>query len=238
MSRSDRERYNRFQFPPLDQVGPEGLVAAGGNLSPEMLLSAYAQGIFPWYSEGQPILWWSPDPRFVLFPGELHLPRSLNRVLKRETFEIRCDSAFERVIEACRTVPRTWQDGTWITPEMLEAYRRLHEMGYAHSVEAYREGELVGGLYGVSLGAAFFGESMFADVTDASKVAFVTFVRRLQAAGFFLIDCQVYTEHLARFGAVNLPRTEFVRLLDRALEQPTWAGSWAGLFTDAPGINT
>ncbi len=237
MSRSDRERYNCFQFPPLDQVGPEGLVAAGGSLSPEMLLSAYAQGIFPWYSDEQPILWWSPDPRFVLFPDALHLPRSLSRVLRRDAFEIRCDNAFERVIEACKSVPRPWQDATWITPEMLAAYCRLHEMGYAHSVETYLDGELVGGLYGVSLGAAFFGESMFADVADASKVALVTFVRRLQASGFILIDCQVYTEHLARFGAVNLPRTEFLRLLDQALDQPTWTGSWAGLFTDLPGIN-
>ncbi len=221
----DRDRYNRYRFPPVEQAGPEGIVAAGGNLSPEMLLSAYAQGLFPWFSEGDPILWWSPDPRFVLFPEDLRVPRSLRRAINSGQFEIRFDTAFDAVIEACRTVPRPGQNGTWITSEMLEAYRELHRLGYAHSVEAYIEGRLAGGLYGVSLGAAFFGESMFAHEADASKVAFVTLIRHLAAERFEFVDCQIYTEHLSRFGATDLPRAEFKRRLQTALDKPTRRGS-------------
>ncbi len=220
----DRDRYIRYRFPPLEQAGPEGIVAVGGDLSPEMLLSAYAQGLFPWFSERDPILWWSPDPRFVLFPANLRVPRSLRRVINAGRFEIRFDNAFDAVIEHCRTVPRPGQDGTWITPEMLEAYRELHRLGYAHSVEAYNQGRLVGGLYGVSLGAAFFGESMFALEADASKVAFVTLVRYLVAEGFDFVDCQVYTGHLSQFGARDVARFEFKRRLERALEKPTRRG--------------
>jgi len=233
---ADCERYNRFLFPPIEQAGPEGIVAVGGNLDPQMLLSAYAQGIFPWYTEGQPILWWSPDPRFVLFPGRLHLPRSLKRTLNRGVFEVRFDEDFERVITECRDMPRPQQEGTWITAEMISAYLRLHDMGYAHSVEAYAGGALVGGLYGVSLGAAFFGESMFWRVAEASKVAFVALGRLLRDKGYHFIDCQIYTDHLARFGAQDVARAEFLRLLANALQQPTCIGNWGAVF--APSVST
>lgn len=237
MRRAECERYIRFRFPPVEQAGPEGIVAVGGNLQPDMLLSAYAQGIFPWYSEGQPILWWSPDPRFVLLPERLHLSRSLKRTLKHRRFELRFDSAFAQVVAHCRETPRPLQNGTWITSEMADAYVQLHEMGFAHSVEAYEGGQLVGGLYGVSLGAAFFGESMFAHRPDASKNAFVALIRRLREAEFHLIDCQVYTEHLARFGAAEIPRAEFLEKLRGALERPTLRGNWGRPFAASP-INT
>jgi leucyl/phenylalanyl-tRNA--protein transferase len=215
-------------FPPPEKADRSGLLAVGGDLSPERLLSAYSQGIFPWYSPGQPILWHSPDPRFVLLPDKLHVGRSLRKTLKAGVYDIRWDTAFEDVITACASVPRPGQDGTWITDEMLEAYVTLHELGFAHSVEAWAEGELKGGFYGVSLGAAFFGESMFARAPDASKVAFATAVERFRDWGFHFIDCQVETEHLARFGAEHWPRKRFLQALDRALAEPTRRGKWTG----------
>lgn len=216
-------------FPDPSEAEPDGLLAVGGDLSPQRLLAAYAAGIFPWYSAGEPLLWWSPDPRLVLLPGELHVSRSLERELRRGTFEVRYDTAFERVVSRCASRRRPGQRGTWITPEMAAAYSRLHELGWAHSVEAWSGRTLAGGLYGVSLGAAFFGESMFADQPDASKVAFVHLVRRLEAWGFGLVDCQVRTEHLARFGAREIPRDEFLERLARALAAPSRRGAWGSV---------
>jgi len=189
---------------------PNGLLAAGGDLEPQRLLVAYRRGIFPWFSEGQPVLWWSPDPRAVLLPQEIKVSRSLRKTLRRGIFQITQDTAFGDVIRGCAS-PRPNDMGTWITEEMVEAYCRLHSMGYAHSVECWHEGELVGGLYGVALGQVFFGESMFSRMSDASKVALV----RLRELGFELIDCQVPNDHLASLGAREIPREDFTRLLDR-----------------------
>jgi leucyl/phenylalanyl-tRNA--protein transferase len=205
-------------FPPPERADRSGLLAIGGDLTPERLLAGYRRGIFPWYSEGQPILWHSPDPRFVLLPGKLHVPRSLDKVLRRRTYDIRADTAFEEVLSACAVAPRPGQDGTWITREMHAAYGVLHRLGHAHSVEAWRDGALVGGFYGVALGRVFFGESMFARAPDASKAAFVSAARALFEAGCLLIDCQVETEHLARFGAGDIPRRRFLQLLGPAVQ--------------------
>lgn len=213
-------------FPDPDLAEPDGLLAVGGDLSPERLLRAYADGIFPWYSEETPILWWSPDPRMVLLPAELHLSRSLQRTMRGDAFEVRADTAFGEVIRRCAAKERPGQDGTWITDEMIEAYERLHELGFAHSFESWREGELAGGLYGVSLGAAFFGESMFADQADASKVAFASSVEWLRGRGFEIIDCQVDTDHLRRFGAREIRRAEFLARLRNALATATSRGPW------------
>ena len=214
-------------FPPPEEADPSGLLAVGGDLSPERLLLAYAQGIFPWYDETLPILWHSPDPRMVLLPGELHVPKSLAKTLRRGRFELRLDTAFAEVIAACASTPRPRERGTWITAEMREAYLRLHALGFAHSAEAWRGGRLVGGLYGVALGGCFFGESMFAREPDASKAAFATLVRQLGRWGFALIDCQMHTEHLARFGAREWPRARFLRHLRAALERETRRGRWS-----------
>jgi leucyl/phenylalanyl-tRNA--protein transferase len=213
-------------FPEPRHAEPDGLLAVGGDLSPERLLAAYRSGIFPWFSDGSPILWWSPDPRLVLDPAELHVPRSLERTLRRARYDVRADTAFAAVIRRCAAKDRPGQDGTWITAEMIAAYEELHRLGYAHSFEAWEGGELAGGLYGVSLGAAFFGESMFADRPDASKAAFVRGVRWLAGCGVDLVDCQVRTEHLVRFGARDVPRREFLRRLARALEAPDRRGTW------------
>lgn len=216
-----------FEFPPLEAATPEGLLAVGGDLRPERLLVAYRRGIFPWYSVGQPILWWSPDPRAVLLPEELKIARSLRKVLRAKKFEVSFDHRFRDVMLAC-AAPRSSPagGGTWITPDMVEAYCALHERGFAHSVESWRGDKLAGGLYGVALGGVFFGESMFSRVADASKVAFVRLVRQLVRWGFTLIDCQQYTPHLARFGAREIPRAEFVRRLNAALALPDRAGPW------------
>ena len=213
-------------MPPPDDVHASGIVAVGGDLRPTRLLRAYAQGIFPWYSEGQEILWHCPDPRFVLDPAKLHVGRSLRKAIAQRGYEVRYDTAFAEVISRCGEVPRPGQDGTWITDEMKDAYVQLHELGLAHSIEAWSQGALVGGLYGVSLGAAFFGESMFALAPDASKVAFVHLVERVRGWGFELVDCQVYTEHLERFGAEEWPRPRFLAALAHALETPTRQGKW------------
>ena len=201
-------------FPPVSKAlaSPNGLLCAGGDLSPARIVDAYSRGIFPWFSDGDPILWWSPDPRMVLFPGELKVSRSLRKTLARGAFETRFDTAFRRVMQECAQ-PRDGQGGTWILPEMVEAYTALHEQGFAHSVESWRDGELVGGLYGVALGKVFFGESMFTRATDASKVALAALVERLRADGFGMIDCQQATGHLASLGARAIPREEFVKRL-------------------------
>jgi len=216
----------KLVFPPPEAAEPGGLLAVGGDLAPERLLLAYAQGIFPWYDQSLPILWHSPDPRMVLLPGELHVSRSLERTLRRRTFALTLDTAFARVIAGCAEAPRPRGEGTWITREMRAAYVRLHELGFAHSAEAWSGGELAGGLYGVSLGGCFFGESMFARRPDASKAALVTLVRQLERWGFALIDCQVYTGNLARFGAREWPRSRFLRHLRRALERQARPGPW------------
>jgi leucyl/phenylalanyl-tRNA--protein transferase len=216
---------DRLVFPPVDYA-EDGLLAVGGDLSPERLVLAYSQGIFPWYEEGQPILWHSPDPRMVLLPRELKVTRSLRKTLRKGVYDVRLDTAFEDVIGACATTPRPGQDGTWITRGMKRAYAELHRRGVAHSVETWLHGRLVGGLYGVSLGAAFFGESMFAHEPDASKVAFVRIVKQLDAWGIRLIDCQVHTEHLERFGATEWPRTRYLLALEDALAHPTRQGQW------------
>ena len=213
-------------FPPPDYADPSGLLAVGGDLSKERLLEAYRLGIFPWYSDDQPLLWWSPDPRLVLDLKDFMISRSLRKTLKKAIFQITFDHAFEQVIQACAVVPRTAQNGTWITEEMQEAYINLHGLGYAHSVESWFGGELVGGLYGVSLGKAFFGESMFHLKTDASKVALATLVEKLKSWDFHFIDSQMTTEHMIRLGAKELPRRIFLKRLQLALRQPTKRGRW------------
>ncbi len=223
-------------FPPVEAAlrEPDGLLAIGGDLHPRRLLRAYRAGIFPWYGEGQPILWWSPDPRAVLLPQRLHVSRSLRRTLRRGTFRVTVDRDFAAVIEACATVPRRGQDGTWITPEMAEAYRRLHVLGHAHSVEVWtREGELAGGLYGVAIGRVFFGESMFSRRTDASKVALVALCRMLLAWGYRLIDCQVRSPHLERLGAELVPRRAFVRALERLCPLQPAPEAWRDVPAEA-----
>jgi leucyl/phenylalanyl-tRNA--protein transferase len=223
-----------FDFPPLESATKDGIVAAGGNLSPGMLLSAYKQGIFPWYSDSQPILWWSPNPRFVIFPKQIHVSRTMKKVLKKRCFTYTLDTGFKDVINACRKTPRPNQAGTWITKEMLEAYCRLHELGYAHSVEVWQKERLVGGLYGVSLGSCFFGESMFSDVPNTSKAALIVLTWLITDYHFNLIDCQVYTPHLKSMGAVKIERTEFISRLRKCLSFKTYKGNWGRIFKDFP----
>ncbi|MGA2548264.1 MAG: leucyl/phenylalanyl-tRNA--protein transferase [Rectinemataceae bacterium] len=255
-----------FAFPDPLSADRHGIVCTGGNLSPGLLLSAYRRGIFPWFSEDDPILWWSPDPRFVLFPEELHLSSTMRKVLRRRLtgsdarrladsdarrpdkgrdgkFELVLDGDFGGVIRACSSSPRPGQDGTWITEDMIAAYIELRRLGYAHSVEARLDGELVGGLYGVALGNVFFGESMFSREDDASKAAFIPLVWRLREEGFTLIDSQVYTEHLAGLGAREIPRIEYLRLLadclagsaaGRSATSTKRRGDWSLLFAGFP----
>ena len=226
-----------LRFPPVALASPEGLLAVGGDLRAERLLEAYRHGIFPWYNPGQPILWWSPDPRAVLFPVKLRVSRSLGKTLRRKKFEVRLDTAFRDVMQHC-AAPRDSRPGhgTWITLEMIEAYCVLHERGLAHSVESWMEGKLVGGLYGVALGGAFFGESMFARETDASKVAFVQLVRQLELWGFAFVDCQLPSAHLSSLGAEEIRRRDFLDRLEQALQQPGRPGRWR--FKADPAILT
>jgi len=218
--------YIRYElsFPEVETALPEGLLAYGGDLSPSRLLLAYRKGIFPWYNAGDPILWWSPDPRLVLFIDEFKLRRSLKKRMKH--FEIRYDTAFEEVMKACGAIPREGQEGSWIIPEVIEAYSVLHDMGYAHSIETWQDGKLVGGLYGVVIGKMFFGESMFARVNDASKVAFATLIERLKAEGFTMIDCQVPSPHLKSLGAREISRKEFVHYLHSTVDEMFTPGHW------------
>ena len=222
-------------FPPVTRAlaDPNGLLAAGGELSVERLLDAYRHGIFPWYSDGQPVLWWSPDPRMVLFPREFDLSRSLKKRIRRTDYEVRVDTVFTRVMRGCAE-PREGREGemsgTWITPEMLNAYTKLHKRGYAHSVETWMRGELVGGLYGVTIGRMFFGESMFTRETDASKIALAFLVRQLERWDFGMIDCQMSTEHLASLGAREIPRADFMRRLAKLVNYPATYSAW--LFDD------
>jgi leucyl/phenylalanyl-tRNA--protein transferase len=222
-------------FPSVDEAlrSPNGLLAAGADLSPQTLLRAYRKGVFPWYSVGEPILWWSPDPRMVLLPGGVKISRSLRKTLARKDYEVRLDSAFESVVSEC-AAPRFDQDGTWITPEMSRAYLRLHELGYAHSVETWIDGRLAGGLYGVAIGRAFYGESMFTRVTDASKIALVHLCRYLERRAFAMIDCQMVTRHLATLGASAIPRGEFMARLRTATREGAAPGRWP--MEDADGL--
>jgi leucyl/phenylalanyl-tRNA--protein transferase len=222
----------RFAFPSVEKATTEGVVAWGGNLSPGMLLSAYQQGLFPWFAPGEPILWWSPDPRYILFPAEVHVSQSMRKVLRKGGFSVTFDFDFHAVIRACGDVPRPGQNGTWITDDMLRAYRKLHDLGYAHSAEVWQGGRLVGGLYGVSLGRCFFGESMFSLVSNASKVALITLARSLEQAGFYFIDCQIYTPHLESMGARPIARKRFIAMLEDGLQLPTIKGSWHSLLNN------
>jgi leucyl/phenylalanyl-tRNA---protein transferase len=216
----------RSLFPPVIRASPEGVVAVGGRPDPVTLKEAYSRGIFPWPHEGLPLLWFSPDPRFVLRPGEAHAGRSLRKEMRRGGFEVRADTAFREVIRGCAAAPRPDQRGTWINRDMIAGYTALHEEGIAHSVEAWRDGRLVGGLYGLSMGSVFFGESMFAQVPNASKVAFATLLANLVRWRFQMVDCQAYTDLLAGFGAVEWPRPRFLAALKRALREPTRPGPW------------
>lgn len=216
-----------LRFPPVDSASPEGLLAVGGDLQPERLLEAFRHGIFPWYDDDQPILWWSPDPRTVLFPPKLHISRSLKRSLRPGIFHVTFDTCFREVMTQCAGPRPQYPDGgTWITAEMLDAYTRLHELGYAHSVEAWQDGALVGGVYGVAIGGAFFAESMFTRTSDASKVALVSLIRQLQAWGFGLMDCQQSSPHVMRLGAEEIPRHVFIQHLNAALTLPDRCGRW------------
>jgi leucyl/phenylalanyl-tRNA--protein transferase len=220
-------RNDDLRFPPVESASPDGLLAVGGDLRPERLLEAYRHGIFPWYSDDQPILWWSPDPRIILFPDKIHTSRSLKRSLRPGLFSVTLDTCFLDVVQHCAGPrPQYPEGGTWITAEMLDAYTRLHELGYAHSVETWQGGQLVGGLYGVALGGAFFAESMFTRASDASKVALVSLVRQLQTWGFRIIDCQQASPHVMALGAEAIPRRKFLDRLTAALTLPDRRGRW------------
>lgn len=223
-----------FCFPPLEGTSPDGILCSGGNLSPGMLLSAYRQGIFPWFNETDPIIWWSPDPRFVLLPEELHVSATMRKLIKKNRFRLTLDTAFDQVIERCSGVPRPGQRGTWITGDMMEAYRRMHVLGYAHSAEAWLDDTLVGGLYGLSLGSAFFGESMFSLAADASKAAFIPLVWRLRDEGFTLIDSQVQTAHVESLGGKSIPRATYMEYLAAALARPGIQGNWGQELSPYP----
>ena len=215
-----------FVFPDLDEADESGLLAIGGDLSVDRLKLAYSKGIFPWYEKGMPILWWSPDPRMVLFPDKMIISHSLKQSIKKQQFRVTIDTAFEKVIKNCAKTPRKGERGTWITREMKNAYIDLHEAGFAHSAEAWLDGELVGGLYGVAIGKAYFGESMFHHVTNASKVAFYHLVEKLSSWDFKIIDAQVYTNHLESLGGEMIPRSQYIHILEKALPVADITGSW------------
>ena len=217
---------DEIEFPPVHLARNDGLLAFGGDLSQKRLLLAYRMGIFPWFSHQEPILWWSPDPRLVLFPGELTTSVRLRRAIRQARFKVTMDHAFESVIRSCASVQRKNSRGTWIVEDMIKAYCKLHEAGYAHSVESWRQGELAGGAYGIALGRVFFGESMFTSVSNASKVAFVKLVEYLDTQGFEMIDCQMTTSHLLHFGAREVPRSVFLKKLAVSVELPPIPGKW------------
>jgi leucyl/phenylalanyl-tRNA--protein transferase len=214
------------QFPHPEQANPDGLLAIGGDLSPDWLLLAYSWGIFPWFNAHDPILWWHPDPRFVLYPERIKVSKSMRPYFNQQKFQLTFDHDFATVIRACGETPRSYQGGTWITDDMVDAYCELHRLGYAHSVEVWDGEKLVGGLYGIALGKVFFGESMFTRVSNASKFGFISLVRKLEARGFELIDCQQETPHLRSLGAEPITRKAFLRILERNREQPFKPASW------------
>jgi leucyl/phenylalanyl-tRNA--protein transferase len=215
-------------FHPIDENSPKGVVAIGGDLSSKRLLDAYSKGIFPWYSEGGPILWWSPDPRLVLFPDELHISKSMKRLKNKNTFKVTFDRRFVEVIHRC-SLPRKGISGTWITDEMSQAYQGLHDLGYAHSIEVWQGNSIVGGLYGISLGRCFFAESMFFRKSNASKYAFISLAEKLKLMDFIMMDCQVTTEHVMTLGAREISRKMFLSLLEKSMNQATLIGSWSFL---------
>lgn len=215
----------KILFPPVHYAEPSGILAVGGDLSPERLLEAYKMGIFPWFSDDSPIIWWSPDPRFVVYPGEIRISRSMRQVIERGVFRITFDTVFRDVITEC-SMPRKHEQGTWITDDMIEAYVKLHELGYAHSIEAWSGDKLAGGLYGVSLGGVFFGESMFSKESNASKAAFITLAVNLKRCGFDIIDCQVHTDHLESLGAFEMTRDDFVSIINNSVSRETIKGNW------------
>ncbi len=217
---------DEIAFPSSHLASENGILAVGGDLSEERLLTAYRQGIFPWYSQGDPIIWWSPDPRLVIYPDEIKISRSLEKIIKKDVFDITIDTAFEKVIRSCAEVRLKKNEDTWILEDMIKAYCRLHGSGYAHSVEVWFDGELAGGLYGVSMGKCFFGESMFTRKSNASKVAFVKLVEYLEKNSFGIIDCQIESEHLLSFGARLIPRALFLQQLEQFLDEPTIKGKW------------
>jgi leucyl/phenylalanyl-tRNA--protein transferase len=217
----------KIEFPSPHFAEEDGLLAVGGCLSEERLLLAYRMGIFPWFSEGDPVLWWSPDPRLALYPQELRVSKSLQKVIRKKQFHLTMDTAFTRVINACASSRTQNNEGTWLTEYMIESYIKLHESGFAHSVEAWYKGELAGGLYGVSLGRCFFGESMFTRLSNASKVAFVALVHFLEKMSFDLIDCQITTRHMVRFGAKEVPRAMFLKQVEDSLQSSTKKGKWS-----------
>jgi leucyl/phenylalanyl-tRNA---protein transferase len=213
-------------FPAAEHANSDGLLAIGGDLSPARLLLAYERGIFPWYNKNEPILWWSPDPRFILHLDKLHISKSMKKLLKKNVYQITFDTAFEDVVKNCSTIKRTHQKGTWITKEMITAYKNLHDMGAAHSAEAWCNGELCGGIYGVSLGGCFFGESMFSKKDNASKFAIIKLIEKLKKNKFAILDCQIYSDHLKSLGAEEVPRTEFLQTLKTELLKKSIHGSW------------
>ncbi|RZB30110.1 MAG: leucyl/phenylalanyl-tRNA---protein transferase [Desulfobacteraceae bacterium Eth-SRB1] len=217
---------DEIKFPPPHLAQKDGLLAVGGDLSQDRLLLAYKMGIFPWYSDSEPVLWWSPDPRFVLYPDDIKISKTLKKIIQKDIFHITVDQAFSQVITSCARIRLQNNEGTWIDKDMIKAYCKLHESGFAHSVEAWHEGELAGGLYGVSLGRCFFGESMFTRISNASNVAFVFLVEYLKSLSFDMIDCQISSEHLVRFGAKEIPREQFLCELEQLLEAPTKRGRW------------
>jgi leucyl/phenylalanyl-tRNA--protein transferase len=217
---------DKIEFPPPHLASEHGLLAVGGDLSQKRLLLAYRMGIFPWFSNDEPIMWWSPDPRLVLYPREIKISKTLKKIIKKNVFEVTMDLAFRNVVHQCADVRLKKDEGTWIVKDMMDAYCRLHESGFAHSVEAWHQGELVGGLYGVSLGRCFFGESMFTRISNASNVALVKLVEYLNTLSFDMIDCQIPTDHLIRFGAREVSRARFLAQLERSLEAPTKKGKW------------
>lgn len=225
---------DRIEFPPAWLARSDGLLCIGGDLSPRRLILAYQMGIFPWFSENEPILWWSPDPRLVLYPDQIKLSRSLKKKIRKHPFDIRMDTAFPQVITACAQPRQDRDDGTWLIPEMIEAYTELHRMGIAHSIEAWREDRLIGGLYGVSLGGSFFGESMFSWEPDASKIALVALAGHLQQHGFDVIDCQVTTDHLLSMGAQEIPRDIFLDTLETSIARKVPDGIWQSGSLPAP----
>lgn len=223
-------------FPDPEKALPDGLLAVGGALTEDWLLTAYENGIFPWFSQGDPILWWSPDPRSVLFPGEVYIAKSMRPVLRNPSWEFSFDTDFDAVTEHCAEISRKGEQGTWITAEMRAAYGKLHKLGVAHSAEVRINGRLAGGLYGVSIGGAFFGESMFSEVPNASKYALIHMCRRLERMGFHFVDCQLPTAHLAAMGAEEMPRTAFLNLLKEALAVDTLRGNWRRYTGENPFI--
>ncbi|MEO0471287.1 MAG: leucyl/phenylalanyl-tRNA--protein transferase [Bacteroidota bacterium] len=222
-------------FPPPHMANPDGILAIGGDLEPERLLLAYEMGIFPWYSEDEPIIWWSPDPRCILDIKELKISKSMKQIMRNRGFRFSFDQAFMEVLNHCRTIERKDQQGTWITDDISRAYQQLHEMGYAHSTEVWQGDELVGGLYGVSLGKGFFGESMFSKVSNASKAALIHLTSCLETKGFTWLDCQVYNGHLGRLGAKNIPRPEFLQRLEEAVGHATIQGNWEICLKEGEG---